>query len=266
MKLDPSRYYRMPLAMGPVADRKLLRLEFPQVEVLSFQYLTEPEPLADLLPDCYHPGREPLVTVSFSQNNGLSFMAGSGYRQASVTVSARFDGERDHLEGDYVVVVFANDPWPVTAFREDLGLPGLFAEVSSLKLLPDGHLRCEASQAGHMLFGLDVPPLKGQLGLVRGPVARQVNSRPWLGYKYIPSLEGPPDVEYPTSINQVSKFDRLWQGKKASLRFGFARQEDIGVVKNFIDTLATLTIIKPLQVLHYTGSSVLRYDLSHRLR
>src|SRR4030065_1413064 len=106
VKLDPSKIYHMPLIMGPVHDRKHLKLSYPQVEALAFQYLTEPEALAELLPECYRPGKEALVTVMFSQNNGLSFMAGGGYRLASFQVSARFDGKQDHVEGDYILVMF----------------------------------------------------------------------------------------------------------------------------------------------------------------
>lgn len=267
MKLDPSKYYRMPLAMGPIFDRKKdLKLAYPQAEALAFQYLTDPESLAALLPDCYRPGKEPLVTVVFSQYNGLSFMSGGGYRMATVMVSTRFDGKQDHLEGDYILVMFENDTWPIIGGREDLGVPKIYADISNLKILPDGHLRWEASQAGHLLFGLDVPPMKGQMGVVRTFTSRQINSRPYLGYKYIPSFEGPPDADYPTVIHMQTKLEKLWMGKKAVLRFGMARYEDIGVVRNLLDTLATLTIIRTVQVLHFKGSQVLRVDLSRRLR
>jgi acetoacetate decarboxylase len=266
MKLDPSKYYRMPLAMGPVMDRKELKLVYPQVEVLAFQYLTDPEAIVDLLPDCYRPGKEPLVTILFSENNGLSFMSGGGYRLAAVMVSARFDGEHDHIEGDYIVVMFENNTWPIIGGREDLGVPKIYADISPVKIMPDSHLRCEASLAGHMLFGLDVPPLKSQFGVVKLVAGRQVNARPWLGYKYIPSLDGPPDAAYPTITYNHSRLEKLWLGKKAGFRFGIARSEDIGVVKNLLDALATLTIIKPVQTVHFYGSAVLRYDLSRRLR
>jgi acetoacetate decarboxylase len=265
MKLDPSKYYRMPLAMGPVLDRRALRLAYPRMEVLAFQYLTNPEALADLLPDCYHPGKEPLVTVVFSKNNGLDFLAGGGYQLAAVQVSARFDGKRDHLEGDHIVVMFEDNAWPIIGGREDLGVPKIYADISNIKIMPNGHLRWEASLNGHLLIGLDVPPLKGQIGVVRAMAARQINARPWLGYKYIPSLDGPPDADYPTVIHNISRLEKLWMGKKASLRFGIAREEDIGVVKHLMDALATLAIIRPVQVVHFTGSAVLRYDLVRRL-
>jgi acetoacetate decarboxylase len=266
MKLDPSKIYKMPLIAGPILDRKELKLSYPQVETLVFQYLTDPEALAELLPECYQRGQDPVVSVLFSQNNGLSFMAGGGYRLAAIQVSAVFNGEQDHVEGDYVLVMFENQTMPILGGREDLGVPKLFADISPIKLMPDGHLRCEASYFGHMLFGLDVPPLKHQSVIVKAVASRQVNARPWLAYKYIPSLDGPPDADYPTITRNDIKLEKLWMGKKASLRFGTARCEDIGTVKPLLDALASLIILKPVQVVHFTGSAVLRYDLSKRLR
>ena len=266
MKFDPTKYYRMPLIMGGLLDRNKLKLAYPQVEVLAFQYLTDPEAIEALLPDSYQPGKEPLVTVLFSQNNGLFFMAGGGYRLAAFLVSARFDGQQDHVEGDHILVMFENHTFPIIGGREDLGVPKLYADISAIKIMADGHLRCEASYLGHLLYGLDVAPLRRQTALARIVATRQINSKPWLGYKYIPSLDGPPDADYPTIAFNDSKLEKLWMGKKASIRFGTARMEDISHAKPIIDALATLTIVRPVQVVHYQGSAVLRYDLSRRLK
>ena len=58
MKLDPTKYYRMPLMMGPLFDRATeARLAYPHVEVLAFQYLTDPDAIRALLPACYQPSQ-----------------------------------------------------------------------------------------------------------------------------------------------------------------------------------------------------------------
>jgi acetoacetate decarboxylase len=266
MKLDPSKYYRMPLIAGALFDRKNMKFVYPQVETLAFQYLTEPEAIAELLPDCYQPGKEPVVTVIFSQNNGLSFMAGRGYRLATFQVSARFDGRQDHVEGDYILVMFENHTWPIIGGREDLGVPKLFADIPEIKMMPNGHIRAQASYWGHLLFTLDAFPLKRQTAVARLVATRQINSRPWLAYKYIPALDGPPDADYPTITQNDTRLEKLWMGKKASMIFGTGRAEDISHVKSLLEALASLTIIRPIQVVHFTGSSVLRYDQSRRLR
>jgi hypothetical protein len=51
MKPDASKYYRMPLLMGPLGDRATPpKLAYPQVEVLAFQFLTQPQAIEALLP------------------------------------------------------------------------------------------------------------------------------------------------------------------------------------------------------------------------
>lgn len=266
MKLDPSKYYRMPLLLGPMFERgDKIKWAYPEIDILAFQYLTNQEPLAALLPACYRPGKEPMVTVFFSQYNGLEFMAGGGYRTATVQVSARFDGKEDHVEGDLVLVMFEDKTWPIICGREDLGIPKLFADISPIKMMSEGRTRVEASLWGHLLFGLDVARVRAQPRIVRRIAARKINARPWLGYKYIPSLDGPPDADYPTITKNDTKMDKLWLGKSGSVRFGSADVADIGYVRTLLDALATLTIVKPLQALRFRGSTELRYDLSRRL-
>ncbi len=266
MKLDPGKYYRMPLIMGPQFDRADAQFVYPMVEVLALQYLTDPDAIAPLLPDCYRPGKEPKVTVLFGYNDGLKFMAGGQYRLATVQVAARFEGERDHLEGDYILVMFEDQTWPILNGREDLGVPKLFADISPVKRLTNGHWRCEASQWGHLLMGLDLSSLKEQNALVRLAASRMINERQWLGYKYIPSLEGPPDADYPTFTRNDTKIEQLWLARSGEVYFGNAGVEDIGYARPLIDALKTLPVRKLVQALHFRGSSILRGDLSRRLR
>jgi hypothetical protein len=55
-------------------------------------------------------------------------------------------------------------------------------------------------------------------------------------------------------------------GKTAALSFGDAGRDDVALMKPLLDALATLTVVRPLRALRFEGSSVLRCDLSHRLR
>jgi len=256
----------MPLIMGPMFDlQDKPKWAYPQVEVLAFQYLTETTAIEALIPECYSLGKEPLVTVLFSQNNGLEFMAGGGYRLAAFQVAVQFDGKNDHVEGDLILVMLENQTWPILGGREDLGVPKLFADISPIRRMSDGSLKGEASLWGHLLFSLEVPPMKSQLRPVRAVANRRINSRPWLGYKYIPSLDGPPDAEYPTISQNDTKIEKLWLGRSAELQFGTAENADIAHARQLLDALRTLTISKPIQALYFEGSSVLRYDLSRRL-
>ena len=265
MEIDPNGYYRMPLIMGPLWKGENPRLIYSQTEAVAIQYLTDPAAIASLLPVCYKPGKEPQVTVLFAYNNGLDFMAGGGYRLAAVQVSARFDGDQDHVEGDYILVMFEDQTRPIIGGREDLGVPKLYADISSIKVFPDGRLRCEASLWGHLLFALELLLPKKQNSVVRLAANKIINSRPWLAYKYIPSLDGPPDADYPTISKNDTTINDLWFAKSGTLFFGNAETNDVGHVKTLIDALKTLSVKKIKQALHLRGSAVLRYDLSRRL-
>jgi acetoacetate decarboxylase len=256
----------MPLIMGPMFDLdNKPKWAYPQVDVLAFQYMTDKSVIETLVPDCFHPAKEPIVTVLFSQNNGLEFMAGGGYRLAAFQVAVQFNGDKDHTEGDLILVMFENQTWPILGGREDLGVPKLYADISPIRNLSDGSLKCEASLWGHLLFSLELPPLKAQIAPVRSIANRRINSRPWLGYKYIPSLDGPPDADYPTISYNDTKIKKLWLGKSAKLQFGSAGVEDIAHARQLLNALTTLSISKPVQAIYFKGSSVLRYDLSRRL-
>ena len=265
MEIDTHGYYRMPLIMGAQWVGETPRFLYQQTEVVALQYFTDPDAIRALLPYCYKLGKEPIVTVLFGYNNGLDFMAGGGYSLAAVQVSTRFEGEQDQVEGDYILVMFENQAWPMICGREDLGIPKLYADISPIKIYPDRSLRCEASYWGHLLFSLELSPPKKQNKIVKLVAKKMINSRPWLAYKYIPSLDGPPDADYPTISYNDTDIDDLWFAKKGKVNFGNATNNEIGQIKILIDALKTLPILHVKQALHFQGSAVLRYDLSRRL-
>lgn len=265
MKTDPKAYFRMPLILGPMWKDTIPSFEYQQIEVAAIQYFTEPESINALLPDCYKPSKDPLVTVVFGYYNGLEFMAGGGYNVAVVQVEATFDGNQDQVNGDYILVMFEDQTWPIICGREDLGIPKLYSDVSAIKTMSSGRARCEASYWGHFLFGIELSGLKKQNSIVRKVANKVINSRPWLAYKYIPSLAGPPDADYPTiSYNDV-KINELWLSNTGSMYFGNVSKDDIGHYKVLIDNLSTLPILRIKQCLKFRGSAVLRYDKSRRL-
>jgi acetoacetate decarboxylase len=267
MKLDNSKYYRMPLIMGPLFDRgNIPRISYPKTESLVLQYKSDPEAIYSLLPECYQPTKEPIVTVIFNYFNGLDFMAGGEYRTATVQVSAQFKGEHDHVEGDYILVMFENDTLPIIGGREDLGVPKWYADISPVKRLSKGHLRCEASLWGHLLFGIELEPLKLQNKVVRLVASKKISERPWLCYKYIPALDGPPDADYPTITKNDVKIEQMWLGELGKIFFSSPCEEDVASVKHIIDALKTLQVHQVIQTVHICGSAFLRYDLSRRLK
>jgi acetoacetate decarboxylase len=266
VRIDSNKIYFMPLIIGPVFEHgKVPSLVYEEVKVIAIQYETDFAAVSALLPECYKAVEKPIVTAMFGYYNGVDFLAGGGYNIAAVSVDARFDGEKDHVKGGYILVIFENDTIPITGGREHLGAPKVYADISPHRTLPDGTLRCETSRRGHQLFGINVGTLKKQNVLVRSAAAKRLSDQPNLGYKYIPSLDSQPDASYPTLFLNDYRIDELWLGKTGNIFFGNAPKEDIGWYKQVIDALKTLPIRQVTQTVMFSGSQSLRYDLYRRL-
>ena len=268
MQIDRTKINFMPLIRGPLWDQKNLpRHVYASVESLMLQYETDPDAIPPLLPEPYRPGKSPTVTVLFNDNNGVDFMAGGGYRFAAVSVAAQFEGEDGHLEGNYVLAMPENRTLPIITGREWLGMPKIFADISSIRVMENGHLGCEASLWGHLLFGIDIaPPFKAQNALIRKVASAQSTKTPALGYKYIASLNGPPDADYPTVMWTDNKIEQLWLGKSGEFYFGNATERDIGNYKPIMDALESLPVRKVKQAVQSRGAMVLRNDRNGRIR
>jgi acetoacetate decarboxylase len=268
MQIDRTKINFMPLIRGPLWDQNdLPKHKYASVESLMLQYETDPDAIPPLLPEPFKPGKDPNVTVMFTDNNGVDFMAGGGYRFALISVSAQFDGQDGHFEGNYVLCMPEDKTLPIITGREWLGMPKFFADISSIRVMDDGHFRTEVSLWGHLLFGIDVaPPLKSQNALIRKAASSQASKTPAFGYKYIASLNGPPDADYPTIMWSDNNLEQLQLGKSGEFFIGDPSEKDIGAFKPFVDVLKSLPIRKIKQTVHSHGSMVLRNDKNGRIQ
>jgi len=268
VKTDSEKVWMMPLILGPVQPERQNRVGsvYGEVDWMGLQYRTDPDAIRAVLPECYRPAEKPTVAVVFCYNSHVDFLAGHGYRIGQVSVGARFDGEQDHVEGDYALVMCEDDAIAIITGREWHGVHKVFADISPLKTLPSGHLRCDASLWGHMLFGIELAPLKEQNFIVRSVASKEFNKRPMLGYKYIPCMDGPPDAAYPNMLPNELKIEQFWMGKSGEVFYGDPKEKDIGLSVRILDALKTLPVREVTQTFRLRGSGFLRSDLSRRLR
>ena len=146
-------------------------------------------------------------------------------------------------------------------------MPKFYTDISSIRVMDDGHLRCDVSLWGHLLFGIDVAPkLKSQNALVRKAASSQATKTPAFGYKYIASLNGPPDADYPTIMWSDNNLKELRLGENGDFFIGNPTERDVGYFKPFIDTLKTLPVRKVLRTAHSRGSMVLRNDKNGKIQ
>ena len=244
MQIDRTKINMMPLIMGPLYEpRRRLCPVYCDVESLLLQYKSDPDAIRALLPECYAPAAEPIVTVGFMDARSVDFLAGNGYRLASVSVSARYDGNEDHLDGRYVLVMFENDTTAIVTGREQYGIPKVYADITPVRTVDPQHLRCEASLWGHLILGIDVTtPLKSQNAVIRKAAAHRSSNNAIFGYKYIPAVDDPPDADYPMVMWVDYQFDDLWLGSEGELYFGEVSRKDIGHFYPLVEALKSLPV------------------------
>lgn len=267
MIIDRDQINTMPLIMGPLYEReKRPGLVYTSYESLVLQYKTDMDAIPPLLPECFKPSPNAMVRAVCVQNHGVDFLAYRGYRLASVQVEAVFEGEQDELTGDYVLVMFENRTTPIITGREHLGIPKIYADISEHRPSSSGSWRYEVSLWGHLLYGVDVAPLKRQNRVIYGAASKRSSQWPSFGYKYIPSLDGPPDADYPTIMWSDVEIEELWLGNSGEIYFGDPGEEDISFFSRVVDALKSLPVLEVTQTSRSRGSMVLRYDKCRRLR
>jgi acetoacetate decarboxylase len=265
MKLDPSKIYSMPLIMGPVSDQDMRSGRvYGEAESLSVTCRTDAEAARALVPDCFTIPDDATLTVTFSDYDRVDFMAGDGYRVAYVGLSARFYGE-ETVDGLVILVMWENQTLPIVTGREMIGIPKVYADITSIRAIGDERLRATAATWGHEVARLEVVGSKEQNVLARNAAQKRVNASPWLAYKYIPAFDGPPDASYPMVVWNDVKIDRLWLGTGGSFDFGTADDDDLGALAAINRALRSLPVGDLVFAAHIRGSAVLRLDRSRRL-
>jgi acetoacetate decarboxylase len=266
--MEPERALK-PISIMPVVGGPPFQIEdgatFLDQQSIALQYETDYRQAANILPACFKPTPSPLVTVTFAYNAGVEGIARRGYNYVAVSVSAAFDGDEEHIQGNYAVVVYENDTYAIIYGRELMGIPKLYADISTPKHQPDGRIRCEASLWGHMLFGIDVKADTNQ----PAEAIKELNANArgfLLGYKYVHRVDGPPDADYPLVTPSDAVYRQRWLGAEGTLFFGDPSTEDVGFNKDILDIVRSLTIKRILTVSRTLYSSTLRIDLTRKLQ
>jgi acetoacetate decarboxylase len=264
-KLEPVKVKIMPLLKGTYLGDRTGGVLYRERQSITLQYETDKQAIENLLPEFYKPTDKPIVNVSFVYNNGVDFMKGRGYNLTAFSLSAKHLGERETTEGNFIVVMYENDTLPIITGRELLGVPKLYGDIPPVRVLPDGRIKCEVSVWGHLLYGIEVTPETKQGDEIINAMNRNPRGAPMLGYKYIHSLEGPPDVYYPIATPSDSVLKELWTGTRGAVYYGEPSEDDVALHKPILDAIKSLKMRKILSVSRSFGSSTLRTDLAKRL-
>jgi acetoacetate decarboxylase len=206
-------------------------------------YLTDHDALARVLPPGFSPTKEPTIQVNYTTCLGIDYMAGRGYNLIGVDALARFDGEKDHLEGYFGLVLWMDKYLPMVMGREIMGAAKILSEVPPLRTF-GGRTCFTMSEEGSLL-------IEGELWNLQELSESEISARllaggdtQWLGWKYVPNVTSDgPDVSCATYLPVKRDVRKMWsaQGK---VKFHETPWENAPLSGPIVNKLMQLPILK----------------------
>jgi acetoacetate decarboxylase len=229
------------------------------------QFRTDPKAAAALIPEPYTL-KEPIVTVLFSWfDYPYIHQAENEYGLSAICLNARFDGERDHKDGLYNLIMPETQNWPTLMGRDCSGTGKIFADIPFPYQIQNKHTITEVrsfntgprKREWTTFYGVDFGPMTRCDDAEMKQWENAINALPIFVYRVISEeARGGLLLNYPSHYGFVRELNECWQGKDAELFFG----EDINLYleSRAMKALKTLPVLEVLGAAHY--HAVVRSD------
>jgi Acetoacetate decarboxylase (ADC) len=254
--------YEMPTVFGPslIPDHST----WGGVEMVSVSFATSRAAATALVPDGVDVvGEEPVVTVSRMTYTNVDYLAGGGYNEVTVGVAASVADEGGPVRGSFMPVVWVDEPIPIQIGREFLGYAKVPGELPPAVSNPDGY-EFELRERDTLLLrgrASELQPLTGErLDRLQHGAAKMTA----LGWKYIPSMSGPADADYPTRIPLSFEWDSVSTGS-GSLEFTSPAWAAAPVSARIVAALGALPVLAPPRATVATGRGSIDRTAARRL-
>ncbi len=228
-------------------------------------FLSDRDALQAALPEpMFKVGEKPIVKVGFTWLNNSAELEGVGeYGISVVFASARFDGEKDHFEGDFALMMPETNNYAVVHGREMSGDAKFFVHMPRpYSTGSNGHMRCETRVWNYennaaewkTLYGVDFEPMKECDKAAKEEISKMVNSGHQFTWKVISSVEGGIEFAHAYRYNLTRKIEQCWQGKSGELYLGDIPNRSLVLERHVIDALKKLPVREVIGTLHWRGS------------
>jgi hypothetical protein len=248
----PGKIYRMPTHFGPTlgprqgpAGRRYDCNGNPKGREFTVSFLTDMAKLEALCPPGFEPLGEPIVTVNAMYLTEVEWLAGYGYNLLGVSFPAKFNGKKDHVTGDFLLVLWEDLADPVFTGREELGFAKIYCELPEPRGYHGG-IHCTASWKGFKFFDLKLNNMTELSAEELNASKSTSKSDGTLHYKYIPKTGrwGETDIAYPvlTPAAWPNKIvQRKWTAQ-GTVKFHHAEWEELPTTCHVVNGLAKLDV------------------------
>lgn len=252
---EPQGSYMMPAHFGQRPFSPRSSGWYRDVTSMSLSFVTDAERLSRYLPAPYRVAELPAVTITYARNRDIDWLAGHGYNLVSVTAAARFEGERDQLDGSYCLVMWENLADPILTGRELQGIPKLFADIEDHEI-HDGRWSTRVSHFGHRFLDIAVDGLRPPTGeeIAADAAARAGRDNP-MAWRFLPAVGGfGPCVSEFTTYPSENIIEEAWVGEG---EFEWQRMswEQNPTQYHIVNALADLPVLQSMPAVVARGST-----------
>jgi len=220
--------------------------------------------LYQYLPHPYELDGPPIVTVAYTMNREITWLAGGEYNIVAASVRATYPGEIDKVSGNYFLVLWENLTDPILTGREKQGLPKIYGDIEDHQIF-DGVWSTTLSNRGKTILDIRAANLtKMKPDQFEQLKANRIERA--LGWKYIPNEAGTgPIVSYATEYPISTIYKEAWSAN-GSLKWYTQTWEENPTQAHIVNALHSLPVKEIVSSLVSKSSKILLQGKVRRLR
>jgi len=214
---------------------------YDDVTVISIDYLTDEEMLRSYLPHPFELEGPPIVTVTYSMNRDISWLAGGNYNIIAVTTRATYQGREETISGNYQLVIWENLTAPILTGRELQGMPKIYGEIDDHRIF-NGTWKTALSNNGITMMEMEASGLTKMTTEALNAFREENSQVNALGWKYIPNETGSaPLLSYGTVYPMSFRYREAWTAQ-GSLQWYPKNWEELPTQAHIVNALHALPI------------------------
>lgn len=233
-------------------------------EEYIFQFLTDRDAIQAALPEpMFKAGEKPIATVGFTWLDNSAELEGGEYGISVLFVNARFDGEKDHIEGNFALMMPETSNYAVAHGREMSG------DAKFLVHMPrpysvgyNGHTRCETRAWNYekgaaewkTIYGVDFEPMKECDKATMEQIEKTINAGNQMCWKVVSSVDGGIEFTHAYYYNFTRKMKQCWQGKSGELYLGNIQNKSLLLERYVINAMKKIPVREVIGTLHWIGT------------
>ncbi len=260
---NPSLYWRMPIAFGPMPGPRQTHFGHPRqatestFTTASIKFKTSRTMLQNLFPhtsSSYRfksPGTVAYASFSQTTLNKMEWLGGSGYRHLGLYIHGVEYVKKDGtiISGTYMPLLFESLTDPTVSGREELGMPKLYTSIDIHRRASSYRINTgwEGAIWGNFTWeGLVESDQSAESGKISGEDDDGI-----LVYRYIPKVgrenKGQAEAEYPVFVPYAEDFptprpQRVWKATKPSFKLDALDVDALPTLHHIIERLAELPV------------------------